>query len=68
MYGDLVTAGMVSLPAALQVGIDIEVLDITDLDERAEGMPSDVVRVFGNLKEGSQNHLEAFTYALDQVS
>lgn len=68
LYEQLVAAGMVSLPAALQVGIDIEILDITDLEERAVGMPSDVVRVFENLKEGSQNHLEAFTYALSKVT
>ena len=67
LYDYLVIVGMDSLPAALQVGIDIEILDITDLDERAVGMPSDVVRVFGNLKEGSQNHLEAFTYALSKI-
>lgn len=68
LYEQLVAAGVVSLPAALQVGIDIEILDITDLEERAVGMPSDVVRVFENLKEGSQNHLEAFTYALSKVT
>ena len=68
LYEQLVAAGMVSLSAALQVGIDIEILDITDLEERAVGMPSDVVRVFENLKEGSQNHLEAFTYALSKVT
>lgn len=67
LYDTLIALGT-SLSAALQVGIDIEILDITDLDERAVGMPSDVVRVFGNLKEGSQNHLEAFTYALSQVT
>ena len=66
LYEQLVAAGMVSLSAALQVGIDIEILDITDLEERAVGMPIDVVRVFENLKEGSQNHLEAFTYSLEK--
>lgn len=56
-----------TLSEALQVGIDIETTDITDLDDAAVGMPSDVVSVFENLKEGSLNHLGAFTYALSQL-
>ena len=68
LYDQLVALGLESLPAALQVGIDIEELDIKDLEEAAVGMPSDVVRVFENIKEGSVNHLEAFTYALSQVT
>ena len=57
-----------TLEEALQVGIDIETTDITDLDDAAVGMPSDVVSVFENLKEGSLNHLGAFTYALSQLT
>ena len=65
LYDALIARGT-TLPAALQVGIDIEVLDIKDLEEAAVGMPSDVVRVFENIKEGSHNHLEAFTYSLEK--
>ena len=65
LYDALIARGT-SLSAALQVGIDIEVLDIKDLEEAAVGMPSDVVRVFENIKEGSHNHLEAFTYSLEK--
>lgn len=53
-----------TLLAALQVGVLIEETDIADLEEAQVGMPSDVVRVFENIKEGSINHLEAFTQAI----
>lgn len=56
-----------TLEEALNVGVLIEETDITDLEEAAAGMPDDVVSVFENLKEGSLNHLGAFTYALSQL-
>lgn len=60
-----------SLEEALQVGIDIETTDITDLDNAIAAMPSDatdIIRVFENIQEGSFNHLGAFTYALSQLT
>lgn len=51
------------LSDALQVGIDIETKHITDIVAAEVGMPSDVVRVFENIKEGNINDLGAFTYA-----
>ncbi len=57
-----------TLEEALNVGILIEETDIADLEEAQVGMPNDVVRVFENIKEGSINHLGAFTYALSQLT
>lgn len=67
LYDTLIAQGEPSLRDALEVGILIEETDITDLEEAVVGMPDDVVRVFENLKEGSLNHLDAFTYALSQL-
>ena len=67
LYDQLIVDGAASLLAALQVGVLIEETDITDLEEAAVGMPSDVVIVFENIKEGSINHLEAFNYSISQL-
>lgn len=64
LYNECVARGEESLYDALKVGEEIEIHDIKDLEESAIGMPSDVYNVFMNLKEGSQNHLEAFQAAL----
>jgi hypothetical protein len=66
LYDDFVAYGQTSLMDALQVGIDIEVMDIADLGAALEGMPKDVQRVFTNLINGSINHLEAFTSAYER--
>jgi len=65
LYDTLVSQGTISLLSALMVGEYIEVTDIDDLENAAEGMPKDVVRVYGNLKNGSLNHLDAFRTAID---
>jgi hypothetical protein len=64
LYGTLVARGNENYCEALQVGIDIELLDIDDienalLDENVEAR--DVIRVLNNLLNGSYNHLNAFT-------
>ena len=62
LYSKLVTRGQTSYCDALQVGIDIEVLDIEDIDNALlEVEAKDVTRVFNNLLSGSYNHLNAFT-------
>jgi hypothetical protein len=53
-----------SLLDALNVGKEIETMDIYDLGLALDGMPKDVVRVFNNLISGSLNHLEAFENAI----
>jgi len=70
LYDDLVVQGGESLYDALGVGVFIEELDIGDLTEviEEEGIPSDVMNVFENLREGSYNHLEAFQGALSRVT
>ena len=70
LYDDLVSQGTETLYDALGVGVYIEELDIGDLTELIEeaGMPSDIVNVYENLREGSYNHLEAFQGALSRVT
>ena len=70
LYDNLVEQGSETLYDALEVGIYIEELDIEDLREAIEemNMPSDVINVYGNLREGSYNHLEAFQGAVSRAS
>lgn len=65
-YDDMIARGD-TLIGALEVGREIEVKDIEDLETAMVGMPQDVQNVFGNLREGSLNHLEAFETAIDRV-
>jgi hypothetical protein len=68
LYVGFVERGKDSLKDALQVGIDIEEMDIDNLaDAIAEdGMPKDAIRVFNNLVNGSLNHLDAFEAAYER--
>ena len=62
LYYGLVEKGKVDYCEALQVGIDIEVLDISDTEiALSDVMAQDVNRVLNNLLNGSYNHLNAFT-------
>ena len=62
LYNELLSAGMMGYCEALGVGIQIEELDIEDLElALTEVETQDVARVFGNLLNGSENHLNAFT-------
>jgi hypothetical protein len=62
LYIDLVDKGKMSYCHALQVGIDIELLDIKDIEYALTDVEArDVTRVFNNLLSGSYNHLNAFT-------
>ena len=62
LYKELVGRGEMNYCKALQVGIDIEILDIEDIDNALlEVEAKDVTRVFNNLLSGSYNHLNAFT-------
>lgn len=60
LYDALVAQGNVSLLEAMKVGVAIEEKDIADLTEAMKGMPSDIVKVFTNLRNASYNHLAAF--------
>ena len=60
----LVEKGALGYCDALQVGIDIEVLDIGDIENALDDpnvVARDVNRVSNNLLNGSYNHLNAFT-------
>jgi hypothetical protein len=66
LYAQLIEQGSVSLEAALQVGVDIEELDITDLEDALKEVSMrSIQRVFNNLLGGSENHLAAFQNAIE---
>lgn len=61
LHGELVSAGLASQIAALQVGVEIEELDIADIERgKAKTTHSDIVTTMDNLTRGSRNHLRAF--------
>lgn len=61
LYDALVASGRTSLVAALQVGAEIEDLDIRDLRAiKATVDNADLLLVYENLEKGSRNHLRAF--------
>jgi hypothetical protein len=65
LYDELVERGSLSLTAALRVGAAIEEIDILDLQQRlAQTENSSVIRLFNNLLQGSNHHLNAFTTIL----
>ncbi len=66
LYETLVSKGKTSITNAFTIGATIEDLDIYDLDEailKADNM--DVVFVFENLRKGSENHMRAFVFQLN---
>jgi len=62
LYDDYIAQGSISLLEALQVGVNIEELDIADLQYQINEVVDnpDILRVYSNLLTGSENHLEAF--------
>ena len=62
VYEALVTKGRESLEGALQVGTEIEELDIKDIAESIAVVDgnADVVNVYSELMKGSRNHLRSF--------
>lgn len=66
LYDELVALGNQSLEEALAVGVLIEKTDIADLKEALKSTKERPIRnVFNNLMDGSYNHLDAFTRALN---
>ncbi len=62
LYDELVAQGSVSAAEALKVGVAIEELDISDLEQRiAETDNADIQLLYSNLLAGSENHLRAFS-------
>jgi hypothetical protein len=67
LYDDLTAQGQISLAEALRVGALIEEVDIADLiEELAAVEHSDIQRVYGQLLQGSENHLRAFVSNLER--
>jgi len=66
LYDQYITQGNVSLREALLVGVSIEELDISDLENQLTNVVDnpDIVRVYQNLKAASENHLAAFNRCL----
>ncbi len=65
LYDQLVAQGSQSAAEALKVGALIEEVDIKDLDESInDSQAPDVIKTFENLRNGSYNHLRAFTSVL----
>jgi hypothetical protein len=66
-YDDLIDKGMTSPKGALEVGAEIEEIDILDLQERiAQTDKLDLKLVYDNLMRGSRNHLRAFVRNLNR--
>ena len=62
LYYDLIEQGSTDVLAAMQVGRDIENLDIKDIQLMLKStMPTDMKLALNNLLRGSINHLAAFS-------
>jgi len=59
-YDELLARGLESEVAALELGKELEIKDIEDLEEVMVNAPEDFKAVYANLKAGSENHLTAF--------
>jgi len=68
-YIRLLEKGKLSLTDALEVGVEIEVMDIGDIERMlGETDKADIQRVLSNLLDGSENHLDAFNTQLGVIS
>jgi len=66
-YDELTSKGKASLEEALNVGAEIEEIDILDLQKHiAETDKADIKIVYENLMRGSGNHLKAFVSNLNR--
>lgn len=60
-YDEMVEIGNVSLENALQIGANVEELDIQDLTEAMAGTENeDILKVYSQLKQASEKHLQSF--------
>ena len=67
LYVKLLAQGSVSEAAAFGVGRRVELDDIAKLDAARSGVAAaDVLRLYTNLRNGSTQHLEAFSRLLGQ--
>ena len=69
LYDQFVAQGEKSIKEAIQVGCQIEDLDIADLQRLLEAADNDDVKiVYQNLLKGSRNHLRAFARQLGRYN
>jgi len=67
LYYDLVSRGNSSIEDALRVGAAVEEIDILDLNESMSRTGrEDILLVYANLRQGSENHLRAFVNNLER--
>lgn len=67
LHDDLIAQGSESHVEALKAGVLIEKTDINDLNTAmAATTHKDIKTVFGNLLQGSLNHLDAFESQLEK--
>ena len=64
-YDRLLEKGNLNLKSALEVGVEIEEMDIGDIERMLEETDkADIKRVLSNLLNGSYNHLDEFNTQL----
>ncbi len=63
-YNDLTQKGSISLEDALNVGVEIETMDIKDLEEAIVTANDDAKMVYEKLKNASYNHLNSLNSTL----
>ncbi|WP_178985539.1 DUF2202 domain-containing protein [Winogradskyella helgolandensis] len=67
LYDELIEKGKKSLYDAFEVGKQIELTDIADLEDAIEKTEDDYIKqVYNNLLAASQNHLKAFNRQLSR--
>ncbi|MBN1263997.1 MAG: DUF2202 domain-containing protein [Anaerolineales bacterium] len=67
LYDTLTVRGSESLEEALRVGAAVEEIDIQDLqDLRSISTDTEILRVYDNLLNGSENHLRSFMRTLEK--
>jgi len=64
-YAEFLARALESEAAAIELGKELEIKDIADLEEVMIDAPEDFKAVYANLKAGSENHLEAFDRVLN---
>jgi hypothetical protein len=67
-YDRLLDKGMLNLTSAIEVGVEIEEMDIGDIERMlTQTEKTDIKRVLSNLLDGSYNHLDAFNTQLGLI-
>jgi len=67
-YDRLLEKRKLNLTSALEVGVEIEEMDIGDIERMQEETDnSDIKRVLSNLLDGSNNHLDTFNTQLGLI-